>query len=82
MVNPHESGQSDTNTKEDPDWLLNFKKQRSEASRKMRAQTVKEKKSAVPGWMRSRQCRERKAATTQMKSSTVTQVTNDESRYT
>ena len=85
MVNPYESGQSDTNTKEDPDWLLNFKKQRSEASRKMRAKTVKEvkeKKSAVPGWMRSRQCRERKAATTQVKSSTVTQVTNDESRYT
>eukprot|EP00956_Cyclotella_meneghiniana_P039092 scaffold165487_cov70-Cyclotella_meneghiniana.AAC.4 len=51
----------------------------------MRAKTikeVKEKKSAVPGWMRSRQFRERKAATAQVKSSTVTQVTNDESRYT
>jgi hypothetical protein len=82
MADPSKSGQPTTDTEEVPNWLSEFRQKKAETMRKLRAKTVKEKKSAVPGWMRSRQCRERKAATTQVKSSTVTQVTNDESRYT
>ena len=90
MADPSESGQPATDRKEDPDWLLNLRKKDAERKRKERAKSPKKPKKpkepkepkAVPGWMRTKQCRERKAVMSQAESSTVTQVPNLDARYT
>jgi hypothetical protein len=81
MADPSESGQPATNTNKDPDWLLNLRKKDAERKRKQRAKATKEK-APVPGWMRTKQCRERKAVVSRAESSTVTQVPNSDARYT
>jgi hypothetical protein len=48
MADPSESGQPATDTKEDPDWLLNFRKQKSETTRKIRAKAAKKKRAHYP----------------------------------
>jgi len=81
MADPSESGQPATDRKEDPDWLLNLRKKDAERKRKERAKSPKKPK-AVPGWMRTKQWRERKAVMSRAESSTVTQVPNLDARYT
>ena len=58
---------------------IKFEKKRGK--RKERAKSPKKPK-AVPGWMRTKQCRERKAVMSRAESSTVTQVPNLDARYT
>jgi hypothetical protein len=87
MADPSESGQPAPDRKEDPDWLLNLRKKDSERKRKERAKSPKKPKKpkelkAVPGMMRTKQWRERKAVMSRAESSTVTQVPNLDARYT
>jgi len=62
------------------------KKKDAERKRKERAKSPKKPKEpkepkAVPGWMRTKQWRERKAVMSRAESSTVTQVPNLDARY-
>ena len=82
MANPSESGQPATDTGEVPDWLSEFRRKkaesskkcraRAESSRKCRARPAGEKKSPVPGMLRVKQCRERKARIASTESTTGT----------
>jgi hypothetical protein len=61
MADPSESGQPAANTEGVPDWLLEFRREKTESVRKHRAKAAKGKKSPLPSWLRVKQCRERKA---------------------
>jgi hypothetical protein len=61
MADPSVSGQPATDTGEVPDWLSELRWKKAESTKKYRARAAGEKKSPVPGRLRSKQCRERKA---------------------
>jgi hypothetical protein len=76
MANPSKPGQPTTDTGEVPNWLLEFRRKKAESSRKYRARPAGEKKSPVPGRLRVKLCRERKARIASTESTTGT-VSND-----
>jgi hypothetical protein len=61
MADPSKPGQPTTDTGEVPDWLSEFRRKKAESKKKYRARAAGEKKSPVPGRLRVKQCRERKA---------------------
>jgi hypothetical protein len=61
MADPSKPSQPTTDTGDVPDWLSELRRKKAESSRKCRARPAGEKKSPVPGRLRSKQCRERKA---------------------
>jgi hypothetical protein len=73
MADPSKPGQPTTDTGDVPDWLSEFRRKKAESSRKCRARPAGgEKKSPVPGRLRVKLCRERKARIASAKTTTGT----------